>query len=158
MINLSHVLIGDLSGATSEYLFSRKPVIIPYTDALRRLKVQPEQVRAQYPWAYIWDTGSQDLTSVLTEAVGRDPLRRRREAAADDMFRGHRSTDEATRTFDLALGAVWNFRNPIIRRARYELARVRPARSSPSATRIRTLRLLAGRRSNRPLADSGIAG
>jgi len=157
-INSSDVLIGDLSGATSEFLFSRKPVIIPYTDALRRLKVLPEQVRTQYPWAYVWDTGAQDLSSVLAEAVGPDPLRRRREAAANSMFRGHRTTDEATRTFDLALGAVWHFRSPIIRRVRYELARARRSGSLPFLTRVRALRLLAARRSRRPLTDTGIAG
>jgi len=157
-INSSDVLIGDLSGATSEFLFSRKPVIIPYTDALRRLKVRPDQVRAQYPWAYLWDTATEDLSAVLAEALGPDPLRKRREAAADRMFRGHRTTEEATRTFDLALGAVWNFRNPVVRRVRYELARARRSRSLPVVTGRGPFQALATRRSRPSPAATGTAG
>jgi hypothetical protein len=124
-INRCHVLIGDLSGATSEFLFSRKPVVIPYTKALETIGVGKAHIRTEYPWAYVWDTTTQELGPVLEEALGPDPLRGRREAAADAVFRGHRSSEEAARTFDLALGAVAGFRNPLLRRFRFELARAR---------------------------------
>lgn len=122
------VMIGDLSGATSELLFTRKPMIIPVGRALAGVSVSARSVRRDYPWAYVWEVEKESLADVVDRAVGIDPLRARRERSANRIFRSHRDVEEAAHTFDRALGAVWNFRNPVVRRLRFEASMARRER------------------------------
>ena len=128
--NRADIMIGDLSGATSELLFTRKPMIIPVTQKLGLLEITARSVQRDYPWAYIWEVDKEPFADVLERAWVTDPLLPRRERSADQLFRAHRDIDQAARTFDIALGAVWNFRHPRLRRMRFETAMARRRRAA----------------------------
>jgi hypothetical protein len=105
------VLISDVSGVTAEFLFTEKPVIMPVSARLLTLRDE-RQLAAAYPWVYRWHMEQEALEDVLDRIQAGDPLRRARAKAARRMFRGHRSLDDAARTFDVAL-AVAPFRRKL---------------------------------------------
>jgi hypothetical protein len=100
------LIISDVSGVTAEFLFTEKPVIMPVTANSRARGKDGPTLEREYPWAYRWDVGSEDLLAVLDALATDDPLRGRRESAARNMYRGHRTVEEAVRTFDTALSCV----------------------------------------------------
>lgn len=99
------LLIGDVSGLTSEFLFTRKPVLLPVWPQLDAL-LDPTIREREYPFAYAWDVAREPLLERLAELEQSDPLARVRAAAAHRAFRGHRTVEEAVATFDLALEAA----------------------------------------------------
>jgi hypothetical protein len=124
------VIISDISGVTSEFLFTRKPAIMPVSPKLLEVMKSEARVEAEYPWVYRWHVAEQDLLTRLAALEGADPLRRARERAARRTFRDHRSIEDAVRTFDLALSVTrWRRRRIGVRRAfeaKRLLARLRP--------------------------------
>jgi hypothetical protein len=99
------LMIGDVSGVTSEFLFTEKPGILPVSDRLTGIGKSPTILEREYPWLYRWDPAHGTLPELLDELAAHDPLRRARAGAARRTFRGHRSIEEAARTFDVALTA-----------------------------------------------------
>jgi len=99
------VLIGDVSGLTSEFLFTRKPVLLPVWPQLDAL-LGPTTRGHEYAFAYPWDVAHEPFLERLAELERSDPLARARDAAGRRVFRGHRTIDEAVATFDLALEAA----------------------------------------------------
>lgn len=120
------VAVCDISGATSEFLFTRKPVVLAWGPHLKALGLTRKRVQALYPFAYLWDVERQSLDDAVHTALHDEALARRRERAADDVFRGHRTLDEAARTFDLALSVMPLRRTRVPLRVLFE-ARVRLA-------------------------------
>ena len=116
----------DISGATSEFLFTRKPVVLPWGPHLRRRGLTRKRVAALYPYAYLWDVRRQTLDEAVHAVLHDADLTRRREQAAADTFRGHRTLEEAVRTFDTALGVMPLRRTRVPLRVLFE-ARVRLA-------------------------------
>jgi hypothetical protein len=55
---------------------------------------------------YQWDAAREDLATLLDRIQTDDPLRSARRSASRSIYRGHRSLDEASKTFDLALSAL----------------------------------------------------
>ena len=97
------LLISDVSGVTSEFLFTRKPAMLPVTPRLLQLFKGERRLREEYPWVYRWDVARESLVDRLAAMERADPLREARAAAARRLFRDHRTVDDAVRTFDLAL-------------------------------------------------------
>jgi hypothetical protein len=124
------VIISDISGVTSEFLFTRKPAIMPVSGRLIEVMKGERRIEAEYPWVYRWHVEGEDLLTRLAALEGADPLRRARERAARRTFRDHRSIEDAVRTFDLALSVTrWRRRRIGVRRAfeaKRLLARLRP--------------------------------
>lgn len=100
------VMVSDISGVTSEFLFTEKPTIIPLSGRLAGLGRGEDRLRREYPWVQLWDPSKEDLVAAIEGLEGEDPLRPARAKAARRLFRGHRSLDDAVRSFDLALDSV----------------------------------------------------
>jgi hypothetical protein len=100
------VMLSDVSGATAEFLFTEKPVIVPVTAMAAARGKDSETLAKEYPWAYRWPVATTGLLDVL-DGLGRsDPMRQQRARSAADLYRGHRDLEHATRTFDTALSCV----------------------------------------------------
>ena len=100
------VIVSDVSGITSEYLFTRRPAILPVTPRVRKLMRGEAGIRAEYPWVYQWDVRSEGLVDRIEALECDDPLASARDAAARRQFRDHRTLEDAVRSFDLALAAA----------------------------------------------------
>jgi hypothetical protein len=100
------VIVSDVSGVTSEYLFTRRPAILPVTPRVRKLMRGEVGIRAEYPWVYQWDVRSEGLVDRIEALERNDPLASAREVAARRFFRDHRTLEDAVRSFDLALSAA----------------------------------------------------
>ena len=100
------VMISDISGVTAEFLFTEKPIIMPAWKELAEIGKGDTRLAEEYPYAYRWHPESESLAELLGGLSADDPLRGKRAAEARTMFRGHRSIDEAARSFDLALSSV----------------------------------------------------
>jgi hypothetical protein len=100
------LLIGDVSGATSEFLFTRKPVLMSVSGSLLALVGGRSRLRAEYAWAYEWDVEREPVLERIAALERADPLAPVRERAARRLFRDHHTVDDAVRTFDLALDAA----------------------------------------------------
>ena len=105
-MNHADVAVSDNSGATSEFLFTRKPVVMPWGPHLRRAGISMAELRRIYPYAYVWDVRSQPLDQAVRAALADRRLARERERYAQEVFRGHRSLDEAAQTLDIALSVL----------------------------------------------------
>lgn len=117
------IIISDISGVTSEFLFTRRPAILPVSQRLRDLVKGEDRIRAEYPWVYTWDVAKERLLDRLAGLERADPLEPQRAAAAKRLFRDHRTLEDAVRSFDLALSSTrWrNGRVPV--RIAYEARR-----------------------------------
>lgn len=132
------LMISDVSGVLAEFLFTEKPTIMPVSPRLMGI-VKPDMLDREYPWADRWEIGD-DLVERVLAYETTDPFRARRASGADHKYRGHRSIEEAVRTFDLALTCVYwrKTRIPVrwVFEAKRILARIRPSRgrrTSPQA-------------------------
>jgi hypothetical protein len=138
------VIVSDISGVTAEFLFTEKPAIMPVTDRLVALGKDEGRLAAEYPWVYRWRVETTGLVERLAELEVDDPLRDRRSSAAREMFRGHRTIQEAAGSFDLALRSVAWRKTPIPVRWVYEARRrvplLRDPRLDPVARRLRRRR------------------
>ena len=138
------VIVSDISGVTAEYLFTEKPAIMPVTERLMLLGKDDERLGAEYPWVYRWPVDSVSLLDRLVELETSDPLRDQRSRSAREMFRGHRSIEEAADSFDLALDSVIWRKTPVPVRWVYESRRripfLRSAQLGALARRLRRRR------------------
>lgn len=121
-MTLADVLIGDVSGLTSEFLFTRKPILLPVWPGLDAL-LDPAARQREYPYADHWPVGQEPLLERLAALERRDPLARARASAAARAFRGHRTVDDAVATFDLALEAARGRGGRLSVRRTFELRR-----------------------------------
>ena len=116
------VLISDVSGVVGEFLFTRKPTVITTSARLAGIK-RSGKMGDEYPWVDLWPVEGLDLAARLDELGRRDPMRGARGRAANRMFRGHRSLEDAVRTFDIALDSVRFRKTPIPPRWVFEVRR-----------------------------------
>jgi hypothetical protein len=111
------IMISDVSGATAEFLFTEKPVIVPMTRMSAARGKDPATLAQEYPWAYRWEVGASSLLDVIDGLTRSDPMRDQRARSARDLYRGHRDLDHAARTFDTALSAAtWRAKRLGVRR------------------------------------------
>ena len=99
--NWADLLITDISGVLSEFLFTRKPIALPvrpddeWLNAVIRGALLAEFV-------YLWDYSSESVAKLL-KRVAKDPLRKARLARSEAMFFGCRSADELAALYERAL-------------------------------------------------------
>ena len=117
------LLISDVSGITSEFLFTRKPNLLPITPTLVEVMHSEARIRQEYPWTDPWHVPREPLLERLAALESADPRRRAREDAAARQFRGHRTVEDAARTFDLALACAGRRSSRIPVRVRFETLR-----------------------------------
>jgi hypothetical protein len=130
------LMISDISGVTAEFLFTEKPILMPVSERLAGLGKDEARLAAEYPYAYRWPVEGASLVERLTELATSDPLRDTRAKAAKDMFRGHRSIEEAAGSFDLALASVAWRKTRVPVRWVYELKRRIPWLREPRLGRL----------------------
>ena len=132
------VIVSDVSGVTSEFLFTRRPAIMPVTARLRTLMRGDAGIRAEYPWVYQWDVERESLIDRLETLERADPLRDTRATSARRLFGDHLTIDAAVRSFDRALASVrWRRRPWPIRTANDARLRLaRRATSEPARPRV----------------------
>jgi hypothetical protein len=122
-------ILCDISGVTAEFLFTEKPAVMVMTERLAGLGKGDTRIAAEYPWVYRWASEREPLPDLLARLETHDPMKAARSRAADEMFAGNRSLEEAVQTFDLALASVRYRRTRIpvryVHRAKRLLARLR---------------------------------
>jgi CDP-Glycerol:Poly(glycerophosphate) glycerophosphotransferase len=118
------VMISDVSGVTPEFLFTEKPVIMPFTATLAARGRTSAAISRDYAWAYQWQVDAEDISALIDGLATEDPLARKRSVEAARMYRGHATLDEAARTFDTALATVGRGRGRVPLRWAFE-ARMR---------------------------------
>ena len=128
------VLIGDVSGLTSEFLFTRKPVLMPVWPELDAV-IDARTRDREYPFADAWDPAREPLADRLAALERDDPLAGIRDRTARRVFRGHRSMEEAVATFDLALATARLRGGRLSVRRRFELRRRIARRSAATMDR-----------------------
>ena len=99
IFNKSDAAICDISGITSEYLFTGKPIIIPICDetTMRTLKASTLS-----KVAYLWSVNSIPLDTFL-KSIAQDPLFSIRKKYRDEKFLHAINFDESAANFDKAL-------------------------------------------------------
>jgi len=102
--NASDVLLCDVSGILSEYLFTGKPVIVPAASDNAWLMAYLEQARL-LDFVYRWPFDQVSLRDFLGR-IAADPLRAQRLKRRDDLIAGAKDFDEASANFDRALDSV----------------------------------------------------
>ncbi|CAN5500220.1 hypothetical protein BH20CHL7_BH20CHL7_00950 [soil metagenome] len=122
-LNTADLLIGDVSGASSEFLFTRKPVLMPVFPRLVELLGGTSRLHTEYPWADRWQVQRESLVDRLAVLERSDPLSRTRTQAAGRLFRDHRTVEDAVRTFDLALDAATRRSSRVPVRIAFEVRR-----------------------------------
>jgi hypothetical protein len=117
------IALTDVSGVNAEFLFTRKPILMAPPARIEHLGRPWTDILAEHPWAYAWDPARGSIVERIAALERSDPLAGRREQEARRIYRGHRSLDEAVRTFDLALWAVGWRKSRIPVRVAFELGR-----------------------------------
>jgi len=100
--NWSDVILSDISGVMTEYLFTRKPIIVPIggeDDWVRHYLAETNLSN----FVYLWEYETQDFDEIVRIAT-QDPLRAKRLARREELFYGTRSIDELCGLFEQALG------------------------------------------------------
>jgi len=99
--NWSDVILSDISGVMTEYLFTRKPIIIPIggqDDWVRHYLAETNLS----DFVYLWEYETQEFEEIVKIARA-DPLREKRLARREELFYGARSVDELCGMFEKAL-------------------------------------------------------
>jgi hypothetical protein len=99
--NWSDVLVADVSGVVSEYLFTKKPIIIPVGppgDWLRDYILGTSLPQ----YAYLWPYSELSLREMLLQ-IQNDPLREARLRRREELYLGADTVDELCALFDNAM-------------------------------------------------------
>lgn len=100
--NWSDFLVADISGVTSEYLFTGKPIVIPVSQS-DGWKVDYINDTILKEYAYIWDYKAQSLAQFI-EAIRSDPLKQARLERRHSLYAGAKSFADSSKLFEQALG------------------------------------------------------
>jgi len=101
--NTSNAAICDISGVTSEYLFTGKPIIIPFNSSFNFEKLlNPEFKKI----CYFWDIDHISIRNFLRSIV-HDPLRKNRMEFRNRKFMHAKSFAESVSNFDNALSKAF---------------------------------------------------
>ena len=99
--NWSDLIVSDISGVMSEYLFTGKPIVVPVGGADDWVRHYLTETSLN-DFIYLWNCETQDFDDVA-RLVAQDPLREQRLARREEMFLGARSVEALCRHFDQAL-------------------------------------------------------
>lgn len=96
-------LISDVSGLTAEFLFTGKPIFMPWLSEYVSSGMTLEEMKSLHPFAYIWDVENQDFVKFLNESIAEDHLEPTRISSRKKYFRNINSLEEAVSIFEKAL-------------------------------------------------------
>ncbi len=102
LFNLSSAAICDASGVTSEYLFTGKPIIAPFS----RTKLSMNFNKELRSVCYLWDYESTPLSNFLKE-IQYDPLFKNRMKFRDQKFKDARTFQASVDNFDAAIRSIF---------------------------------------------------
>jgi hypothetical protein len=100
--NWSDFLVADISGVTSEYLFTGKPIVIPISesDGWKHDYVNGTNLK---DYIYMWDYKKESLNHFV-QAIKSDPLRDARLARRSSLYAGAKTFADSSALFEQALG------------------------------------------------------
>ena len=113
---LSDLAITDISGATAEYLASKKPIIVPFTERHESKGLRPADIARKMKFAYVWEVGSESLESAIRNVLSDESLAIAREQQFDRYYGGFTTLDESSYHFNELLVRIETrsvFRLPI---------------------------------------------
>ncbi|MDP1370052.1 CDP-glycerol glycerophosphotransferase family protein [Acinetobacter lwoffii] len=100
--NWSDVLICDISGVLSEYLFTEKPIIVPVSSSdgwlynyIKNLDISK--------YVYLWDYNDISLDQILLEIEDDDSLYESRSKRRNELYCGVESIEQSVGLYDKAL-------------------------------------------------------
>jgi hypothetical protein len=96
-------LISDVSGLTAEFLFTGKPIFMPWLSSYNESGMSLSEMKKLHPFAYIWDVDNQDFCEFIRTSLETDQLERVRFSSRKKYFRNIASIEEATLIFEKAL-------------------------------------------------------
>ena len=117
--NWSDVIVCDISGVQSEYLFTGKPIVIPVSDAGGGWIADYVRGTGLGRFAYLWDHHAIGLDAFL-DSIADDPLREARLNRRRALFLGAESFEGSVAMFDDAIGYVLESRKMRHRRQQTE--------------------------------------
>lgn len=103
--NWSDLIVCDISGVLSEYLFTGKPIVLPISAGDDRLLLERVAAAGLPAFAYLWDYRAIGLADFLA-SIADDPLRDARLARRRALFLGAESFAESVALFDEAIDHV----------------------------------------------------
>lgn len=100
--NQSDVLVCDVSGVLSEYIFTEKPIIIPLSkqDGWLYDYVQNTNVAS---YAYLWDKNEISLADFIQQIESNDYLQAARTKRKNELFCGVNSLQDAIELYEKAI-------------------------------------------------------
>lgn len=103
VFNSSDAMLTDISGVMTEYLATRKPIVVTDigTEAFRSALARSTLTE----YVALWSPGAESLSDAIARAMT-DPIKSAREAAATRKFGGATSSKEAWERFDSAISDV----------------------------------------------------
>ena len=103
LFNISNAAICDASGVTSEYLFTGKPIIAPYSI---KSKLSINLNKDFRNICYLWNYDEISLSNFLKE-IKNDPLFKNRMRFRDSKFMNARSFQDSVDNFDAAIKSTF---------------------------------------------------
>lgn len=105
--NNADLIICDISGVMSEFLFTNKPIILPYNP---KSKLITENInKSEFKeYVYLFDISKDNLHELISKISQNDHLREAREKARNAKFLGAMSFHEAAKNFSNAIQYVLN--------------------------------------------------
>lgn len=108
--NWADILIADISGVTSEFLFTGKPVIIPAAEHDEKIITQLSSSGA-VKFLYLWDYTKTSLKEMIESIANGDPLRQERLARRESLYGLSQSIEDAVEVFDRQLTTIIEAQN-----------------------------------------------
>ncbi len=99
--NWSDYLIADISGVTSEYLFTGKPIIIPVAKTPEWLWSYTLGLNLR-DYAYLWNYEELSLANFIA-TIRHDPLKEARLRRRDELYAGVRTFKQSSKLFEGSL-------------------------------------------------------
>lgn len=97
--NLADIIICDISGVMSEFLFTNKPIIVPY-EPKSDLVIKAIEASEFKEYVYLWNTQEQKLTDLINIIQKNDPLFETRLKYRNEKFFNSQSFKESSNLFN----------------------------------------------------------
>ncbi|WP_347455430.1 CDP-glycerol glycerophosphotransferase family protein [Acinetobacter thermotolerans] len=100
--NQADIIICDISGVMSEFLFTNKPIIVPY-DKDSKLVMNAIENSEFKEYVYLWDVQRQSLSDLIKSIEKEDPLFDTRLKYRNEKFFSSTSFEESVNFFNKAI-------------------------------------------------------
>ncbi len=96
-------LISDVSGLTAEFLFTGKPIFMPWLSGYKKSGMSMSDMKELHPFAYVWDVEKQNFCEFVRNSLETDQLKKIRISNRIKYFRNIKTQFEAVTVFEQAL-------------------------------------------------------